>query len=481
MIRYALAWQPESRNLGDDLRTLAAMQYLPQVDLVLDVDRLDAPIDGLAEDDRVVTLITGSVLKEAAHWPPERHIAPVFAGVHISREDVWGVPFSAIGGEGRHYLEACAPLACRDRRTSALMEEIGLPCQVTACVTLTLTKPDVEKGGYVCCVDVPGEVCQALRDACGDSLILHESSHTVEDPSPDFDTRMAAARQALEAYAGADWVITRRLHCAMACLAVGTPVILLYNSGGEDPDRFAPMDEMLRAIPTEDFLHTLRAGAFAPPADNPEGLDAWQAQLRQTIGEGVVSARHMPLPLVEEAAALAWRQDQLSLAAQCSAQKIRRLESERYQSLHEKFSIILKEDAVKGSLSALMDEKEIRRALRRVARRQLLASLPWYRRPLAWVKLTSGRLKAEDLHQYAMDQLSALGWPEHPQCSTARLMQPVRRVFAAPAIRRLFKFSSYCAGNILSVWVEPLSHPAEKEYNAFCQRPCQMSNTGAYQ
>lgn len=412
MTHYALAWQPGSQNLGDDLRTLAAMQYLPRVDRILDADRLDQPIEGIDPQDRVVTLITGHILKEAAQWPPEKHIAPVFAGVHISREDIWGVPFSAFDGAGKSYLTACAPIACRDERTAALLEELSIPHRLTACLTLTLQRPDVERGGYVCCVDVPEEICQALRDAAGDSLIIRESSHMMESPSADFDQRMDDARRALASYAGADWVITRRLHCAMACLAVGTPVILIYNSSVEDIARFAPMDGMLRAIPTEDFLHRLRSGAFTPPTDNPAGLEAWQDVLRQTVQDGLTLAESRPLPLVEESAALAWRNDQLALAAHCSALKIRRLEREQYQSLHEKFSILLKEDAVKGSLATLMDEKEVRRALRRVGQQQMLSFLPWYKRPLAWLQLKTGRLKAEDLHQHAMDQLAALGWPE---------------------------------------------------------------------
>ena len=36
MIQYAVAWQKDSDNLGDDLRTLAAMELLPRVDRVLD-------------------------------------------------------------------------------------------------------------------------------------------------------------------------------------------------------------------------------------------------------------------------------------------------------------------------------------------------------------------------------------------------------------------------------------------------------------
>ena len=62
MIQYAVAWQKDSDNLGDDLRTLAAMELLPRVDRVLDAGRLDMPQEDLCEDDRVVALLCGSVL-----------------------------------------------------------------------------------------------------------------------------------------------------------------------------------------------------------------------------------------------------------------------------------------------------------------------------------------------------------------------------------------------------------------------------------
>ena len=60
MIQYAVAWQKDSDNLGDDLRTLAAMELLPRVDRVLDAGRLDMRLSDLGEDDRVAALLCGS-------------------------------------------------------------------------------------------------------------------------------------------------------------------------------------------------------------------------------------------------------------------------------------------------------------------------------------------------------------------------------------------------------------------------------------
>ena len=145
MIRYAVTWRPRSDNLGDDLLTLAASRLLPRVDMALDIDRLDAPLPDLEPDDRVVTLMCGKVLAQPIHWPPERHIAPVMVGAHFSREDVWGIPMAVLDGAGLAYLRALAPLGCRDEVSVALMESMHLPCQLTACVTLTLDRVKIPR------------------------------------------------------------------------------------------------------------------------------------------------------------------------------------------------------------------------------------------------------------------------------------------------------------------------------------------------
>lgn len=241
MVEYALAWHPHSDNMGDDLRALAAMHLLPRVDRVLDADRLSAELPGLCEGDRVVALLTGNVLRETAHWPPEEHIAPVCVGVHISREDVWGVPFRHLSGTAREALLACGPIGCRDASTASLLEEADVPHTLTGCITLTLARPEAASAQRhgVCCVDVPDSVCSALRSVRLDGDV-REITHRLDAEDRSFSERMADAEALLKVYAEAELVVTRRLHCAMACLAIGTPVALLYNSGYEDVTRFSP-------------------------------------------------------------------------------------------------------------------------------------------------------------------------------------------------------------------------------------------------
>lgn len=411
MIQYAIAWQPHSDNLGDDLRTLAAIEMMPRVDRVLDADCLDAPMDDLADDDRVIALLSGNVLRETTHWLPDKHIAPVCVGVHLSQEDVWGIPFEQLDGAGRSYMAGCAPIGCRDERTVALMERIGVPHSLTGCLTLALKRPKVNTQSYICCVDAPDEVVQTLRTYAA-GLEVEELTHQLTDPSHDFDTRMNNVRQVLRIYAGARFVVTRRLHCAMACLAIGTPVLLLYNSDYEDVSRFAPMDQMVRTMPVEAFLRQLQQGGMPQPWTNPMGIEAWREKLTAAVETGVAAAQTMELPILPEETAQAWRTQRLRQLAVSSAGKIHRLEQQHYAALHEKFSFILREDSAKGVLTALLEEPEVRLGLQKAAQRKLLRAHPWSERPKIWLQLKRGKLQAEDLYAQAMEQLQQLGWPE---------------------------------------------------------------------
>lgn len=413
MIQYAIAWQKDSDNLGDDLRTLAAMELLPRVDRVLDAGRLDMPLSDVGKGDRVAALLCGSVLKESAHWLPDGRIAPVCVGIHASAEDVWGIPFCQLDGAGLAYLRSCAPVYCRDESTCRLMEQAGIPCELTGCVTLTLRRPETdgrEEPPYACCVDIPPEAAAVVREfATG--VEVREISHHNSAHDGDFRRRMEAARALVRIYAGARFVITRRLHCAMACLALGTPVLLLYNGGYEDVTRFAPMDGMVHTLLVKEFIRRVRSEGLAPWT-NPPGAEAWQDRLRQAVKAGLERAERMPLPMVPAAEAESWRICRLRQVAMSSAKKIHRLEGEQLTALHEKFTLLMREDNAKAVLGGILEEPEVRRGMEKAAKRRMLSILPWYRRPGLWLRLRTGHARAEDLYALAREQLRLLGWPE---------------------------------------------------------------------
>ncbi|MBQ8201538.1 MAG: polysaccharide pyruvyl transferase family protein [Clostridia bacterium] len=410
MLRYGLAWRPSSDNLGSDLLALAAMRLLPQVDHLLDADALDAPIPGLQDDDRIVTLIPGPMLASSAHWPPEKHVAPVCVGVHISSEDAWGLSLATLDGAGLASLRACAPIGCRDQRTAARLERLGIPHILTACLTLTLDAPHVHtRSGIVCC-DVPEAAISVLREYRRDVTVV---THHLEAPSPDFSLRMAAAQAMLDRYAGAEMVFTRRLHCAMACLAVGTPVLLLYNDQYEDVSRFAPMNSMFRSQPLDEFVQQVSRRGLPSLWRNPSGMTAVRKNLLAAVAAGIQRALSMPLPIVPEQEAALWRSLRVRRMIDSAAVKIRNLENQHYEDLHEKFSLLLREDSAKATLTELLSLPDVRKGLRRADLRRKLAQLPVPQRIAACWKSLRGSFQADGYIRDAKEALDLLGWPEN--------------------------------------------------------------------
>lgn len=409
MLHYGLAWHPASDNLGHDLLALAARQHLPRVDFLLDADALDAPLPGLGDEDRVVALIPGNFLASSAHWPPEKHIAPVCVGVHITEEDAWGLPLSTLDGAGLACLRAVSPIGCRDERTVRRLQALDVPHQLTACLTLTLRRPDVpRKGGVVCC-DVPQAVISAIREYRAD---VDEVTHHVDAPCADFQARMTAAEAMLRRYAEAEMVFTRRLHCAMACLAVGTPVMLLYNSQYEDIARFAPMDGMVVKQPMDAFLQQLERRGFPTPWKNPADMAFIRQRLEGAVARGLARSETMPLPIVPQEDAERWREQRIRRMTDSAAAKIHRLENQQYEDLHRKFSLLLREDSAKATLTELLALPQVQKALRKAALDKQLADQPLTRRlKLRWQARHDPELTGE-LIQEAREALELLGWPD---------------------------------------------------------------------
>lgn len=409
MLYYGLTWRPNTDNLGDDLVALAALQQLPRVDRVLDADALDAPLPGLTDEDRLVLLAPGVFLRSSAHWPPERHIAPVCLGVHISEEDAWGLPLATLDGAGYDALAACAPIAARDVRTATRLAKLNVPHTLTGCLSLTLAHPPVSRKGVVCC-DVPEEVVSTLREFRQDITVV---THGMNEPSPDFHARMKNAKAMLTRYASAEMVFTRRLHCAMACLAVGTPVLLLYHEEYEDISRFAPMDSMVRKQPLDDFIREVRRHGMPAAWRNPADVGAIQRILINALTDGLRQAETTPLPIVPVEEAEHWRHERLRLMMATAAGKIQRLENQHYDDLHAKFTQLVLEEDVKTTLRELFSLPEVEAALRCASLRLKLEKLSPKEQKALQAQHKRNMVDIDDLIRKAEGALTQLGWPEH--------------------------------------------------------------------
>ena len=217
----------------------------------------------------------------------------------------------------------------------------------------------------------------------------------------------------LTRYASAEMVFTRRLHCAMACLAVGTPVLLLYHAEYEDISRFAPMDAMVRKQPVDDFLREVRQHGMPAPWRNPADVGAIQRLLLGALNDGMKQAESAALPLVSPEEGEFWRGERIRRMMKSAAGKIQRLENQHYDDLHQKFTQLILEEDVKSTLTELLTLPEVESALRAASLRMKLESLPSREQKALQAEHKRNLVDVDDLIRQAHGMLGQLGWPEN--------------------------------------------------------------------
>lgn len=101
------------------------------------------------------------------------------------------------------------PVGARDPVTLVRLANAGVAAQLVGCVSMTLPKHDGPRSGEVY-VDLPGGPGAAHTHSVSPHISLAEE--------------WALAKAALDLYASSTLVHTTRMHVALPCLALGTPV-----------------------------------------------------------------------------------------------------------------------------------------------------------------------------------------------------------------------------------------------------------------
>ncbi len=162
----------------------------------------------------------------------------------------------------------------RDTSTQKALADWRIDTWFSGCMTLTLPRfADQPKGRYICVVDAPEAVQQAARrQAEASGLEVRCLTHDVdkdEYAGLDWDTRRQRVEQRLREYQGAVCVITPRLHCALPCLALETPVLLLYTPDSNDSDRLDDYAGFTHSCPSEDYIQGKCDYDVAHPPQHP--------------------------------------------------------------------------------------------------------------------------------------------------------------------------------------------------------------------
>ena len=275
-MKYALLSYEENKrffNVGDNIQSLAAKQFLPNVDKYLNREKL-AEYQG----EKVKLIMNGWFTHNIHNWIPSGDIEPIFVSFHMNNT---AAPFM-LNERGIEYLKKHEPIGCRDQFTANTLKEKGIDAYFTGCLTLTLDSykvDDSERGDDIYIVDplynYPrpekvfyntrltvknilngkafslGKKKKHLQNFVSQEVLDKAVFINQEPPAGTYseDEKFAMATELLHKYARARLVITSRIHCALPCLALGTPVIFVNGFDSfVDSCRFEGILELFNRI-----------------------------------------------------------------------------------------------------------------------------------------------------------------------------------------------------------------------------------------
>jgi hypothetical protein len=281
ILTYNKGFEHLQINIGDYIQSIAALVFCDSVDIYLEREELNA----YNEKNKIKVILNGWFMHNPANWPPSGCIIPKITSFHI---DPACEPLM-LNANGIAYLKNNGPIGCRDYNTKALLDKYGIPCYFSGCLSLTLgiKYKTAERDGKVYFVDLPplkrpgiGTLisyipillrawliilkirkkwnrgfkytalfyCVYQRILADDILLNSEFIDHLYSANilPDDKERFELAEELIRKYAKAGLVITSRLHCALPCLGLGTPVIF-YPHNINDV-RFDGLKELLRVV-----------------------------------------------------------------------------------------------------------------------------------------------------------------------------------------------------------------------------------------
>lgn len=255
-------------NIGDYIQSLAALQFFENVDIFLNREHLNE-----YNDEDVKVILNGWFMHEPHNWPPSNKIQPLFVAFHINSL----AKELLLNEKNIMYLKGKEPIGCRDLKTVELLKENGINAYFSGCLTLTLGKKykSVYKENTIYFVDPYFNITKDIKSALSiffnllcnykqikqisqkmygnisvkkllktvffyktykhkfaDEVLLSAEYINHDAHENNFKSEIEKfqyAKKLVEKYSKAKFIVTSRIHCALPCLALETPVIYIDN------------------------------------------------------------------------------------------------------------------------------------------------------------------------------------------------------------------------------------------------------------
>lgn len=269
------------KNIGDYIQSLAALQYIGKDYSFVEKEELSK----FDSDNKTKVIMNAWYMWHPENWPPKgESIEPLLTSIHITPITAEQMLFDG----GKEYFIEHGPVGCRDTGTLDILQQHGVPSYFSGCLTLTLGRTynyEGERDGiifvdpyfppirYVNDDSIIYYPMNGLKSICyflkspkkvaklaqksffkgrfklqtyyNASMFYHAYSSMFADDvlmNAEYISHMvpvskitpqelllSTAENLLRKYAKAKLVVTSRIHCALPCLGLETPLIFVLN------------------------------------------------------------------------------------------------------------------------------------------------------------------------------------------------------------------------------------------------------------
>lgn len=266
--KFGVLCYPDSRNLGDDIQSIAALTFIPTYNNIPDfyinrdkqTEIYDYKGEKIKHENKLfkIKIIENGWYdgrQSILDYNEETNLHPFFISFHLNETfDLYeNFEYRFAKQTARHsdklltektikYLQKYHPVGTRDLHTLNLFQNAGIKAYHSCCLTLTLSpsklnffNPPSRKDIVVVDVNhrekflyeklVPPHVRQNVKF----------TTHGISENIPAHKEKRVLAMKLLEIYYNAKLVISDRLHACLPSIALGTPVLFLYNNMTNDP------------------------------------------------------------------------------------------------------------------------------------------------------------------------------------------------------------------------------------------------------
>lgn len=283
-MKYGLMSYGYLDNLGNEIQSIAARRFLPKVDYFVDFNNLSLFQDA---DEKFKMFMNAWYLHEEKSWPPKTEfIDPLLISMHLNINGKYGSK-SFLSEESRDFLLKYGPVGARDPATRDFFLDNDIPSYCSGCMTLTLKgngKKDLSpKDEYIVLVDVSDEVKSYIRTKTDKKIfnVSHQLPIDLNRRNKKYikmqymydrvfneDEKFLIAENLLNLYENASCVITKRLHVALPCLSLNTPVMVLSDDIINGEKRFSGLNELFRFYTFDEYKENFNIFDVNNPEEN---------------------------------------------------------------------------------------------------------------------------------------------------------------------------------------------------------------------